>query len=99
MSLIFLQLPRQLSVGVLHFSTASSVTTKSQQLPVTEPVTGQQQDGDYEAYTMPHPVWTEEEMHSVQITHTPPEKAVDTVLLICVRVCHSIVFPTPCTAT
>ena len=28
---------------------------------------------------MPHPVWSEEELHSVQITHTPPEKPVDTV--------------------
>jgi hypothetical protein len=27
---------------------------------------------------MPHPVWTQEEVHSVQIDHTPPERAVDT---------------------
>ena len=38
-----------------------------------------QQEGQYDAYTMPHPVWSEEELHSVEITHTPPEKPVDTV--------------------
>ena len=38
-----------------------------------------QQAGEYEAYTLPHPVWSQEELHSVQITHTPPEKTVDKV--------------------
>lgn len=33
----------------------------------------------YEPYTMPHPVWNEEELYSVKITHTPPEKRVDRV--------------------
>ncbi|CAI8054950.1 Alternative oxidase, mitochondrial [Geodia barretti] len=32
------------------------------------------QEGD--GYTLPHPVWSEEEMNSVQITHTPSKKPV-----------------------
>ena len=45
--------------------------------------TSHQQTGEYEAYTRPHPVWSQEELYSVQITHTPPEKTVDKVYLIC----------------
>ena len=41
--------------------------------------TGHQEDGRCDGYTLPHPVWSEEELNSVQITHTPPEKPVDTV--------------------
>ena len=41
--------------------------------------TGHQEDGWCDGYTLPHPVWSEEELNSVQITHTPPEKPVDTV--------------------
>ncbi|CAI8021369.1 Alternative oxidase, mitochondrial, partial [Geodia barretti] len=40
--------------------------------------TGHQEDGWCDGYTLPHPVWSEEELNSVQITHTPPEKPVDT---------------------
>ena len=42
--------------------------------------TSHQQTG---AYTMPHPVWSQEELYSVQITHTLPEKTVDKVYLTC----------------
>ena len=45
--------------------------------------TSHQQTGENEAYTMPHPVWSQEELYSVQITHTPPEKTVDKVYLTC----------------
>ncbi|CAI8020162.1 Alternative oxidase, mitochondrial [Geodia barretti] len=40
--------------------------------------TGHQEDGWCDGYTLPHPVWSEEELNSVQITHTPLEKPVDT---------------------
>ena len=45
-----------------------------------------EEGGVYEAYTLPHPVWSEEELNSVQITHTPPEKTVDRVCEMCVCV-------------
>ena len=32
-----------------------------------------------ENYRLPHPVWSEDELNSVTITHTPPEKAADKV--------------------
>ena len=41
------------------------------------------QEGEYGAYTLPHPVWSQEELYSVQITHTPPEKTVDKVRPMC----------------
>ena len=48
--------------------------------PLANQLSTLKQSGDQETvYTLPHPVWSEEELHSVQITHTPPEKAVDTV--------------------
>ena len=28
---------------------------------------------------MPHPIWTQEELHNVQITHKPPQNMVDKV--------------------
>ena len=54
------------------------------------------EEGACDGYTLPHPVWSDEELNSVQITHTPPEKPVDTVL------CHNsltdlnIQFPAGC---
>ena len=41
------------------------------------------EEGACDGYTLPHPVWSDEELNSVKITHTPPEKPVDTVL------CHN----------
>ena len=42
-------------------------------------VAAEEKEGVYEAYTMPHPVWSNEELYSVEIEHTPPEKRVDRV--------------------
>lgn len=61
-------------------------------------ILSQQKAGEYEAYTMPHPVWSEEEVYSVEINHTPPEKPVDTVhwqMCMCVRVleCIANIYP------
>ena len=28
---------------------------------------------------LPHPIWTQEELHNVQITHKPPQNMVDKV--------------------
>lgn len=43
-------------------------------------IASEQKEADmYEPYTMPHPVWNDEELYSVKINHTPPEKRVDRV--------------------
>ena len=48
--------------------------------PLANQLSTLKQSGDQKTvYTLPHPVWSEEELHSVKITHTPPEKAVDAV--------------------
>lgn len=53
-------------------------------------VAAEEKEGVYEAYTMPHPVWSEEELYSVEIEHTPPEKGVDRVYITCnhIHVCY-----------
>ena len=63
-------------------------------------IASQQQEGEYKPYTMPHPLWTQEEVDSVQISHTPPERGVDMVhwhVYVHVSQISCIVFPTPCT--
>ncbi|KAJ8307002.1 hypothetical protein KUTeg_015086 [Tegillarca granosa] len=37
-------------------------------------------------HTLPHPIWSEEELHNVQITHNPPEKFVDKLAYFSVKV-------------
>ena len=32
-----------------------------------------------DGYTLPHPIWSKEEVESVQITHTPPVTMMDKV--------------------
>ena len=40
----------------------------------------------YEDYTMPHAIWTREEMDNIQITHKEPERKVDKLALFIVKV-------------
>nr|UNU90929.1 alternative oxidase [Oncomelania hupensis] len=37
-------------------------------------------------YTLPHPIWSEKELHEVQITHTPPEGKVDKLAYFTVKI-------------
>nr|QQY98950.1 alternative oxidase [Anadara broughtonii] len=49
-----------------------AITQQTSNLPVTTddpPPIG--------THTLPHPIWTDEELHNVQITHNPPVKFVD----------------------
>ena len=39
----------------------------------------------YEDYTMPHAIWTREEMDNIQITHKEPERKVDKLALFIVK--------------
>ncbi|PVD37312.1 hypothetical protein C0Q70_04311 [Pomacea canaliculata] len=36
-------------------------------------------------YAMPHPIWTEDQLHDVKVTHKPPEGIVDRLALITVK--------------
>ncbi|KAK7092901.1 uncharacterized protein [Littorina saxatilis] len=36
-------------------------------------------------YTLPHPIWSEDQLHDVQITHTPPEGFVDKLAFFSVK--------------
>ncbi|XP_070175216.1 uncharacterized protein [Littorina saxatilis] len=38
-----------------------------------------------ENYTLPHPIWSEDQLHDVKITHTPPECFVDKLALFSVK--------------
>ena len=40
----------------------------------------------YEAYTMPHPIWSQEDVESVKIKHQKPVGAVDTMAYRCVQI-------------
>jgi len=39
----------------------------------------QETEEDLSGYTLPHPIWSKEEVESVQITHTPPVTVSDKV--------------------
>ena len=87
------QLRRTLPVRSFYCSAPCLTTTDSQRppqddqgmsldhfrKPIHPSTTGEQEDERSDGYTLPHPVWSEEELNSVQITHSPPEKPVDTV--------------------
>ncbi|XP_059139478.1 uncharacterized protein LOC131927717 [Physella acuta] len=60
---------------ISHFRSATADTTK------TTTVEEKGKDGKdtppIGVYTLPHPIWTEDQLHSVEITHKPPEGIVD----------------------
>ena len=44
----------------------------------------------YEDYTMPHAIWTREELDNIQITHKPPERRADKLAYFIVRTMRTV---------
>ncbi len=37
---------------------------------------------DKDSYSLPHPIWSEEDVMKVEVTHTPPTDKVDKVSIV-----------------
>ncbi|XP_022090854.1 alternative oxidase, mitochondrial-like [Acanthaster planci] len=68
-----------------HFRISSGKTSAGD-IPHPKATTDEDENGeDSRRYLLPHPIWSDKELHSVEITHKPPQGFVDWFAYTCVQ--------------